>query len=751
MKPSLQRLMFPITHGKPRDLILQACLLVALVTLGVLVVQQIQHRYDEIGIDFSFDFLAQPAGYDIPDSLIEYKAWDPHWRALSAGALKSLELACLVILVSTIFGAIAALARLSRHRVLSACARLYCSVARNVPLFIQLMLQLSFWLIILRVLPLSPKQGDLGFGVFVTYRGLHVPWIDNLLPLLLVFLVVAAVSAVIRQKARRHRPDRFDGILAWTFWILPLSAVGAVVLLFDMAPVLEVPVLEGRTLVGGTTFSSEALMAVFAFSSYAGGQLGDMFYCHARALRAKQSEGARSLGLRSALWSFPAAFPSFVRSVALPTVNSYHTIFKNTALAAAIGYSAFHDTINATSNQTGRIFEATLIMAAFYLPVGALVYFLMNLYRSRMAVIGQPASILLMPPLHEDLVRVKANGILGWLRENLFYDRLSIVATFLFMLIFIYLAEVVWNWVSFVGQGLATRFECQATDEFCGLHIARQLGLPGRLQELFIGPYSGEHAWRAYLVLSIFLGTVLIVAFARVPVRRMLWFIFLCAVAIWIVSLGRYSGSPTMELNQIGGLWLTLAVASLSIVAGFVIGAGLALGSVSRLPLPQWVCRAIIGSTNAIPPINMIRLLPWVVSVYLIPSALKTELLHLYVGTAGLVAVSAAQFAAVIREALQRGPLSGNSSFALKSSVPDLTRTVVCQLHYTTFYVGFVAYFDFLRVITSMGNRQEWLGLYSYLILFAAVVYYLISNLILFAGRRLDRRLNPSECVTARQ
>ena len=61
------------------------------------------------GIQSGFNFLLQPAGFDIGESVIPYDALDPYWMAFLVGILNTLRVAIVGVVMATIIGTPAAL------------------------------------------------------------------------------------------------------------------------------------------------------------------------------------------------------------------------------------------------------------------------------------------------------------------------------------------------------------------------------------------------------------------------------------------------------------------------------------------------------------------------------------------------------------------------------------------------------------------------------------------------------------------
>lgn len=95
----------------------------------------------QLGIRPSFRFLQSQAGFAIGESLIPFQSSDSYGRALLVGLLNSLLVIVTGIILATLVGVTAGIARLSNNWLVRKLALVYVEVLRNTPL----LLQLFFW------------------------------------------------------------------------------------------------------------------------------------------------------------------------------------------------------------------------------------------------------------------------------------------------------------------------------------------------------------------------------------------------------------------------------------------------------------------------------------------------------------------------------------------------------------------------------------------------------------------------------
>ena len=62
------------------------------------------HNMQVRGIQSGFDFLTQPAGFDIGEGLYPFDSGEPYWRAFLMGVVNTLRVAVIGIVLTTVLG-----------------------------------------------------------------------------------------------------------------------------------------------------------------------------------------------------------------------------------------------------------------------------------------------------------------------------------------------------------------------------------------------------------------------------------------------------------------------------------------------------------------------------------------------------------------------------------------------------------------------------------------------------------------------
>lgn len=119
----------------------QVLAVILAITIVSILSINVSRNLQQLGIEFGFDFLQQEASFDIGETPVPYTPTDSYSRALWVGLINTLRIAVAGIILTTIVGIGAGIARLSGNWLVRNIALIYVEVIRNTPL----LLQLLFW------------------------------------------------------------------------------------------------------------------------------------------------------------------------------------------------------------------------------------------------------------------------------------------------------------------------------------------------------------------------------------------------------------------------------------------------------------------------------------------------------------------------------------------------------------------------------------------------------------------------------
>lgn len=348
-------------------------LLIGVIWLGTNFRYNLQQRNTQFG----FDFLQNPASFNVSDTLIEFDPSDSYGRVLLVGFLNSLRVMVLGILFTTVVGVTAGIASFSQNWLVRMISRVYVEVVQNTPL----LLQLLFWyLAVFFKLPNIEQKITLPGHIFLSKQGIFTPWpTTSSFWLGVISLGISAVIAILIRRWQIHqmlsegKPGHLQGFL------LATVAVIAILIIFRGLD-WQVPQVKTQTLIEGgfrLTLEFSALLVGLVF--YTGAFIAEIVRSGIQSVSKGQWEAAKALGLKPGLVMRLVVFPQALQVIIPPLTNQYVNLAKNSSLAIAIGYSDIYAVANTTYNQAGRPVEVMLILMITYLTVNLVIAGAMNL------------------------------------------------------------------------------------------------------------------------------------------------------------------------------------------------------------------------------------------------------------------------------------------------------------------------------------------------------------------------------------
>ena len=370
-------------------MVIQIIVIIVVLSLLGFFVRNTLNNLELLGREASYSFLFTPSNYDINQHLIEYSSRSTHFRAMIVGIINTALVAFFGILLATLIGFVAGVARLSSNFLINKISYTFVEFSRNVPILLWILLWHG---LIVHNWP-HPKQAMAVYDfAFLSNRGIYVPK-----PLLepAFWGVVAAALIAIAGAFAFHRVARrkqeVTGEQYPVYWIncglivvLPLIAFW----LLGYPVELEYPVFKGFNFKGGLVLSPELIALVVALGIYTGAFIAEIVRAGIVAVSHGQTEAAYALGLKPNLAMRLVILPQALRVIVPPLISQYLNLTKNSSLAIAVGYMDIVATIGGISlNQTGRALECMSIVLALYLCISLSISAFMNWYNKRIALV----------------------------------------------------------------------------------------------------------------------------------------------------------------------------------------------------------------------------------------------------------------------------------------------------------------------------------------------------------------------------
>ncbi|WP_415919419.1 amino acid ABC transporter permease [Tateyamaria sp. SN6-1] len=382
------RLSMLINDTRYRSYTFQFIALIVLIASLAFLMSNLFANLAAAGLNISYGFLGEPAGYDVQQTLIEYTSQSTHLRAAWVGIINTLLVAFLACVTATILGVIAGVLRLSNNWLVSKLMSAYVEAFRNVPVLI--------WILVINTVVISmpaPRayrgetpDAEMFLGLIAyTNRGIYIPaptWGAGSGLVVLVFLASLAAIWFLRRYAVKQLFDHGREIK--TLWpSVGIFFVPTLLVYFIMgSPIgVDIPELKGFNFQGGTQIGRPLIALWLALSIYTGAFIAENVRAGIQAVSKGQTEAASSLGLRPGRVMNLVVLPQALRVIIPPLISQFLNITKNSSLAIAVGYADVTATLGGiTLNQTGRAIECILLLMAFYLTISLLISAVMNVY-----------------------------------------------------------------------------------------------------------------------------------------------------------------------------------------------------------------------------------------------------------------------------------------------------------------------------------------------------------------------------------
>ena len=326
---------------------------------------------------------------------------------------------------------------------------------------------------------------------------------------------------------------------------------------------------------------------------------------------------------------------------------------------------------------------------------------------------------------------------LVWVQKNLFNSGFNSVLTLICIAFLYTIASALFNW----------------------LRVAQWTVVTDNIRLFWVGRYPEEQLWRMWACLGVVmaLGITQTVQLRiqnprqRQQLQSILYVLLPIAVITiaWLANGG--FGLPLMRTSLLGGLFLTLFTAAISIALAFPLAVLLALGRRSDLPVIRGVSTGYIELVRGLPLIGIL-FMAQVMLPLVMPSGFRMD--RLWRAIAGLTLFNAAYLAENIRaglQALPKGQAEAARSLGLGSFqtlrliiLPQALRLVTpaivgqfISLFKDTSLLALFAVFELTGTARSVLSQPQFLGRNAEVYAFIGLIYWIFC----FTMSRLSQRL----------
>lgn len=343
-------------------------------------------------------------------------------------------------------------------------------------------------------------------------------------------------------------------------------------------------------------------------------------------------------------------------------------------------------------------------------------------------------------------------GVIGWMRANLFSSPANTVLTLLCLWIIYITVPPVIQWTLIDADWVGTSRDDCSRQGACWVYINFWF------KQLMYGRYPNTEVWRINAAYVLLVGAAIplfIPGFKRKGLVS-LFLLFVYPVIAYFLFVGDSFGLVQVETPLWGGLFLTLVISLVGIVASLPIGILLALGRRSDMPIVKALCIGFIELWRGVPLITVLFMSSVMFPLFL-PEGVNFD--KLIRALAGVMLFSAAYMAEVVRGGLQAIPKGQTEaaealgmSFwktmglvimpqALKMVIPGIVNTFIGLFKDTTLVLT-IGLFDLLGTVQLIGSNAEWLGFQIEGYVFTAFVFWVFCFGMSRYSMHLEKKLH---------
>ena len=382
-----KRVLFSWRSKAFRGVLYQVVAVLLIAAAGAYLLSNTLENMRARGIKSGFDFISQPAGFAIGESVIPFDSAESYGKAFLVGLSNTFRVAILGVVMATLLGTLLGIGRLSRNFLLRSLSSGYVDLIRNVPL----LLQLFIWYFVMTELlpPIETALQPLP-DVFFSKNGLQFPhpvWSEGHAFTLIGFAVglLGCWGWARFARLRREATGQIVPVVLPALVILVvLTALGW--WLGGSPAALDVPEKTEINVVGGGAVTPEFLTVLLGLTIYTAAYIAEVVRAGILSVPYGQHEASAALGLSRGQALRLVQLPQALRVIIPPMTNQYLNLTKNSSLAVAVGYPDLVSISNTSLNQTGRAIECIALVMACYLTLSLLTSAAMNAYNKRAAI-----------------------------------------------------------------------------------------------------------------------------------------------------------------------------------------------------------------------------------------------------------------------------------------------------------------------------------------------------------------------------
>ncbi len=337
---------------------------------------------------FDFRFITGPYGSPDRSSIfvaLEVEASDPRWLGMLKGAGNTISVVVFAIALSSFLGLLVGVARLANNPILTRLGKFYVETFRNLPL---LLIMFFFAFGVFRSLPQIQSESGISGFLYISNRGLAIPWLEPTNDLWWIWplaLIVAAVVAMWVRRVREQQEELTGRVMRGNTWGLSifvgLAVVSYLALLLPMRITLpEVVQSEAGffSYAGGNQLGLGYISALVSLTLYFSAFIAEIVRGSIQAVPHGQVEASASLGFTVYQRFTLIVLPQALRIMIPALNNEYQNANKDSTLAHAIAYGEIVLISNRIVNNAGNLLQTYLFIFVVFIITNLIISMIMN-------------------------------------------------------------------------------------------------------------------------------------------------------------------------------------------------------------------------------------------------------------------------------------------------------------------------------------------------------------------------------------
>ena len=343
-------------------------------------------------------------------------------------------------------------------------------------------------------------------------------------------------------------------------------------------------------------------------------------------------------------------------------------------------------------------------------------------------------------------------GLLRWMKSNLFSSSLNTLLTIISLWIIYILVPPFIQWALLDADWIGNSRDDCTREGACWVYIGFWF------KQIMYGRYPETEVWRINASYILLVGALIPLFISDFKHKGLLtlFLLFVYPIISYFLFIGDSFGLPLVETSLWDGLFLTLVISLVGIVASLPIGILLALGRRSDMPIVSALSIGFIEIWRGVPLITVLFMSSVMFPLFL-PEGMNFD--KLIRALVGVMLFSAAYMAEVVRGGLQAVPKEQTEAAkalgmsywntmglvvmpqALKMVIPGIVNTFIALFKDTTLVLT-IGLFDLLGTIQIVGTNADWLGFHIEGYVFTAFIFWIFCFSMSRYSMHLEKKLH---------